>query len=64
MESNELPPMEPLAPIIDRMRELATEELPASRSCRVELWEDGTFDITIFGSVVSLDVTAKAPLLL
>jgi len=51
MQSNELPPMEPLAPIIDRMRELATEELPASRSCRVELWEDGTFDITIFHSM-------------
>jgi len=51
MQSNELPPMEPLAPIVDRMRELAAEELPASRSCRVELWEDGTFDIRIFHSM-------------
>jgi len=39
--------MEPLAPIIDRMRELAQQELPSPRSCRVRLWDDHTFDALI-----------------
>ncbi len=40
-----------LAPLIDHMREIAREELPAPRSCRVKLWDDGTFDITIYHSM-------------
>lgn len=39
--------MEPLAPLVDRMRNLATEELPAPRTCRISLWDDGTFDVVI-----------------
>ena len=49
--TNELPPMEPLAPIVDQMRELAREELPTPQSCRVELWDDGTFDVVIYHSM-------------
>lgn len=40
--------MEPLAPIIDQMRAIAEEELPAPRTCRIKLWDDGTFDAYIF----------------
>lgn len=40
--------MEPLAPIIDQMRELAQEELPEPRACRIRLWDDGTFDADIY----------------
>lgn len=42
--------MEPLAPIVDQMREIAQEELPAPRTCRIKLWDDGTFDAYIFHS--------------
>ena len=51
MQANEIPPMERLAPLVDRMRELASEELPSPRACRVELWDDGTFDIVIYHSM-------------
>lgn len=44
-------PMEPLAPIIDRMREIAEDELPAPRTCRIRLCDDGTFDAYIFHSM-------------
>lgn len=40
--------MEPLAPLVDRMRALATEELPAPRTCKIRLWDDGTFDVVIY----------------
>ena len=50
MTTNEIPPMGPLAPLIDQMREIAREELPEPRSCRVQLWDDGTFDINIYHS--------------
>lgn len=42
--------MEPLAPIIDQMREIAQEELPEPRTCRIRLWDDGTFDAYIYHS--------------
>jgi hypothetical protein len=42
------PPMEPLAPIVDRMRHLAVEELPDPQSCKVRLWDDGTFDVLFY----------------
>lgn len=42
--------MEPLAPIVDQMREIAIEELPSPRSCRVMMWDDGTFDTLIYHS--------------
>lgn len=42
--------MEPLAPIIDQMRELAREELPSPRTCKVRLWDDDSFDVVIYHS--------------
>lgn len=51
MSENMIPPMEPLAPIIDQMRELAREEIPTPRSCKVRLWDDGTFDLVIYHSM-------------
>lgn len=46
-----IPPMGPLAPIVDEMRELAREELPAPRTCEVRLWDDSTFDVVIYHSM-------------
>lgn len=40
--------MEPLAPIVDEMRELARETLPAPRTCKIRLWDDDTFDVEIY----------------
>lgn len=48
MTDDGLPRMEPLAPIIDQMREIAQEEIPSPRTCRIRLWDDGTFDAYIF----------------
>ena len=45
--------MAPLAPIVDRMRQLATEELPSRRSCKIRLYDDGDFDIIIYHSMGS-----------
>ena len=45
--------MAPLAPIVDRMRELATDELPSRRSCKIHLYDDGTFEILIYHSMGS-----------
>lgn len=50
MEIDGIPPMEPLAPLIDQMIEIAHEELLEPRSCRINLWDDGTFDIVIYHS--------------
>lgn len=43
--------MEPLAPTIDQMRELAREEIPAPRTCRIRIWNDGTFALVIYHSM-------------
>lgn len=43
--------MEPIAPLVDRMRDLAMDELPAPRTCRIELWDDGSFDIVIYHNI-------------
>lgn len=51
MSSDGIPPLEPLAPIVDQMRELARDELPSPRSCKVRLWDDGTFDVVIYHSM-------------
>lgn len=48
-----IPPMEPLAPIIDQMRLLAVDELPTPQTCRVTLWDDGTFDAYIYHAMGS-----------
>lgn len=43
--------MAPLAPLVDRMRELAVEELPEPRTCKIRLWDDGTFDVVVYHSM-------------
>lgn len=40
--------MESLAPLIDHMQELVREELPAPQTCKLRLWDDGTFNIQIY----------------
>jgi len=51
MNADGIPPMAPLAPLVDRMRDLAREELPAPRTCTVTLWDDGTFDAVVYHSM-------------
>jgi hypothetical protein len=50
MTTDGIPPMKPLAPIVDKMRKLAREELPSPRTCKIRLWDDGTFDVVIYHS--------------
>lgn len=50
MSIDGIPPIEPLAPIVDQMRVLAREELPSPRSCKIRLWDDGTFDVFFYHS--------------
>lgn len=40
-----IPPMEPIAPLVDQMRVIARAELPAPRMCQIELFDDGTFTV-------------------
>jgi hypothetical protein len=42
--------IEPLVPIIEQMRVIARDELPAPRSCKIRLWDDDTFDIRFYHS--------------
>lgn len=51
MTHNEIPPMEPLAPIVDQVRQIAQEELEAPRTMHVKLWDDGDYDIYVFHSM-------------
>lgn len=51
MQSDGIPSIEPLAPIVDKMRELAQDELPSPRACRVWPWDDDTFDVVIYHSM-------------
>lgn len=46
----QIPPMEPLAPIVDQLREIARDELPAPRTCHAKLWDDGTFEAYVYHS--------------
>ena len=55
--------MTPLAPLVDQLQEIARTKLPAPRSCRIQLWDDGDYDITIShsqgedeGQAISYDV--------
>ncbi len=50
MTSDELPSMEPLAPIVDQMRKIAKEEIPFPQTCEVNLWDDGTIGAKIYHS--------------
>jgi len=56
--------MTPLASLIDRLQKIAREELPAPQTCRVELWDDGEYDVVIYHGLgndemeyVSYDIT-------
>ena len=42
--------MEPLAPIVDQIREIAEDELPFPQTCEVTLWDDGTVGAKIYHS--------------
>lgn len=50
MSINGIPQMEPLAPLVDQMAVLAREELPSPRSCKIRLWDDGTFNVFFYHS--------------
>lgn len=50
MTDTGIPRMEPLAPIVDQLIDLARAELPAPRACRIKLWDDGTFDAYVYHS--------------
>jgi len=50
MSIDGIPPMEPLAQIVDQMSVLAREELPSPCSCKIHLWDDGTFDVLFYHS--------------
>jgi hypothetical protein len=43
-----MPRMVSIAPLIDQLQDIAYEELPAPRTCSVELWDDGDYDIIIY----------------
>lgn len=60
MDAPEIPPMKPLAPLVDRMRALAQTELPSPRTGRVELWNDGTFGVVLYHSMGNARVNACA----
>lgn len=48
MTDDEIPPMGPLVPLIDQMREITREGLPEPRPYRVKLWDDGTSDSRVY----------------
>lgn len=37
-----------LAPLVDRVRELAVEELPAPRTLDLQCWDDGDFSVRVY----------------
>ena len=40
--------MTTMAPLVDQLQDIARDELPAPRTCRVTLWDDGDYDIVIY----------------
>jgi hypothetical protein len=48
MTENDMPSMESLAPLIDRLREIADEEVPHPQTLEVRVWDDGDYSIRIF----------------
>ncbi|SDZ92631.1 hypothetical protein SAMN04488065_1260 [Haloplanus vescus] len=48
MTENEMPPMASLVPLIDRLREIADEEIPHPQTLETRVWEDGDYQIRIF----------------
>lgn len=43
----DMPAMTALASLIDQLQALAEEHVPGPRTCRIRLWEDGDYHITI-----------------
>ena len=42
--------MTTIAPLVDQLQDIARDELPAPRTCRATLWDDGDYDIVIYHS--------------
>ena len=40
--------MTPIAPLVDQLQDIVRDELPAPRTCRVTLWDDGDYEIVIY----------------
>lgn len=40
--------MADLAPVVDRVRELAEAEIPAPRTLRLQCWDDGDFSVRVY----------------
>ena len=53
MHTDEIPPMKPLTPLVERMRALAQTELPSPRAGHIRLWDDGTFGVVFYHSMGS-----------
>lgn len=51
MTNNEIPHIEPLAPIADHVREIAQEELGTPQSMHFKLYDDGDYYIYVFHSM-------------
>ena len=49
--SHDLRTMEELAPVVDEVREIAREEMPVPQTCRLNLWDDGDYEIYVFHSL-------------
>lgn len=43
-----MPSMESLAPLVDRLREIADEEVPHPQTLKIRVWDDGDYQIHIF----------------
>lgn len=48
--SQDLLTMEELASIVDEVREIAREEMASPQTCRLNLWDDGDYEIYVFHS--------------
>lgn len=51
MTENGIPPIGPIAPIADQIREIAQQELSEPRTMHLKLWNDGDYDIYVFHSM-------------
>lgn len=51
MTENEIPPIQPLAPIADKIREIAQEELGTPQTMHLKLYDDGDYYIYVFHSM-------------
>lgn len=53
--ADQLPPVEEISPIYDRLLELAGEHLARPVTATVDTWEDGTFRIRVFHHYAGTD---------